>query len=728
MADINKTIQISYRAEVQNLVNGLKRVGNVSEKEAQKLVNDLDKAYKKASRDAERSARKQERALEKVGKAGSKAGSSITTSFSAMSAGVAAAGVAVMAFTQHIADMSNQLVDASTKTGVNVDTLNGLRLAAEGSGLAFEELEMGLVKLPQLMNDAANGSKTAQRAFDQLGVATTKTVDGFQQLRSADEVLKDIFHSLQDVESAEEKAALAAEIFGVQAGPKFIQSGAIDNLEAFVTLAEEFGVSTGPNMTNAMAGFQRATATATNVIKGELIRLIETFTGGAGSTGLVDAILFVTEKIVAMGSITRDIFKFSVSLNNTALLSANVLIQKLTGSSEDAARASQAFNESLKESQLRIENFGYIVSNARHDAKTFREEMEKTMSAPAGPGGAGGAGGAVTPPLTPPLTPPVTPPAAIKKEVDELAQSEKMLSNVMRDILRTIEAQTDARIDSLDGEEQILAIRDREIESLIKQKIELNETLGAEIKRLKTLELTAEQQEKLGKLEEAFASRSGQLQEEQTRAREEAEQKIFEMRMEHEDELQQKKEENDQKTLQMLDEEMRRREQATNVMFSQIGAGFEVVAQIVEATGKKDREAQLMAFNIRKAAAITDAVIKTAQNVLAVAPLGPVAIGAMTALGAAQIALISSQQPKFHMGGMIGQAPDEQSVVVKSGEAVLDTKTVNRIGGEEGVRALQNGQSMSPQIVVMNPFKHYDRFMADRQRSGITTRSSRRSY
>jgi hypothetical protein len=727
MADINKTIQISYRAEVQNLVNGLKRVGNVSEKEAQKLVNDLDKAYKKASREAERSARKQERALEKVGKAGSKAGSSITTSFSAMSAGVAAAGVAVMAFTQHIADMSNQLVDASTKTGVNVDTLNGLRLAAEGSGLAFEELEMGLVKLPQLMNDAANGSKTAQRAFDQLGVATTKTVDGFQQLRSADEVLKDIFHSLQDVESAEEKAALAAEIFGVQAGPKFIQSGAIDNLEAFVTLAEEFGVSTGPNMTNAMAGFQRATATATNVIKGELIRLIETFTGGAGSTGLVDAILFVTEKIVAMGSITRDIFKFSVSLNNTALLSANVLIQKLTGSSEDAERASQAFNESLKESQLRIENFGYIVSNARHDAKTFREEMEKTMSAPAPTVGTGAPSRTATT-TTGTATTRGSSLAATKKEVDELAQSEKMLSNVMRDILRTIEAQTDARIDSLDGEEQILAIRDREIESLIKQKIELNETLGAEIKRLKTLELTAEQQEKLGKLEEAFASRSGQLQEEQTRAREEAEQKIFEMRMEHEDELQQKKEENDQKTLQMLDEEMRRREQATNVMFSQIGAGFEVVAQIVEATGKKDREAQIMAFNIRKAAAITDAVIKTAQNVLAVAPLGPVAIGAMTALGAAQIALISSQQPKFHMGGMIGQAPDEQSVVVKSGEAVLDTKTVNRIGGEEGVRALQNGQSMSPQIVVMNPFKHYDRFMADRQRSGITTRSSRRSY
>ena len=40
MSDVNKTIQIQYRAEVQNLVNGLKKVGQVSEKEAKKLVND----------------------------------------------------------------------------------------------------------------------------------------------------------------------------------------------------------------------------------------------------------------------------------------------------------------------------------------------------------------------------------------------------------------------------------------------------------------------------------------------------------------------------------------------------------------------------------------------------------------------------------------------------------------------------------------------------------------
>lgn len=77
------------------------------------------------------------------------------------------------------------------------------------------------------------------------------------------------------------------------------------------------------------------------------------------------------------------------------------------------------------------------------------------------------------------------------------------------------------------------------------------------------------------------------------------------------------------------------------------------------------------------------------------------------------------------MGGM---TPDERTVVVKTGEAVLDSSTVNRIGGEPGVRALQNGQGGSPQVIVMNPFKHFDRYMTDRQRAGLSTRSSRRSY
>ncbi len=477
MADINRTIQIAYRAEVSNLVKGLEKVGQVSEKEAKEIVDNLDKAYEKASKEAKKSAKKQKKALEDVSKKAKGVGKNIKGSFSAIAVGAAAAGAAILMFGQKMADMSNQLVDASAKTGVNVDTLNGLRLAAEGSGLAFEELEMGLIRLPQMMNQAANGSKKAKEAFEKLGVATTHTVDGFEQLRTADSVLKDVFFSLQAVTSQEEKAALAAEIFGRNAGPKFIQSGAIDNLEDFVALAEDFGVSTGPNMTNQMANFQRVSATAANVVTGEMMRLVDVLMGGSGSggKGLTNAILGATEAIIILGSVTSDVFGVMIASGNVQLAAMDYLIQKISGSSSDAERAFILLNEEFS-------NFGKsggamvsTLDTAAARLDDFRKKMAATMGGGGtGDGGAGGAGGDGNKPDEPllPKIPKVT------KEVNELAQAEKILANVLRDINNSIEKQTDRRIESLPAEEQILANRNKEIINLKEQQKILNDTLG----------------------------------------------------------------------------------------------------------------------------------------------------------------------------------------------------------------------------------------------------------
>ena len=134
-------------------------------------------------------------------------------------------------------------------------------------------------------------------------------------------------------------------------------------------------------------------------------------------------------------------------------------------------------------------------------------------------------------------------------------------------------------------------------------------------------------------------------------------------------------------------------------------------------------------FEMNRIAALGEIAFNTAKAVTAAQTLGPlagIATAAAIAAGIAQAAVVVAQPaPKLHMGGM---TPDESSVIVKSGEAVLDRSTVNRIGGEDGVRALQNGQSATPHVIVMNPYKHFDRFMADRQRSGLSARSSRRSY
>ena len=44
-ADINKTIEISYRADVKNIIDGLTRTGRVSESEAKRISTSLERAY-----------------------------------------------------------------------------------------------------------------------------------------------------------------------------------------------------------------------------------------------------------------------------------------------------------------------------------------------------------------------------------------------------------------------------------------------------------------------------------------------------------------------------------------------------------------------------------------------------------------------------------------------------------------------------------------------------------
>ena len=116
----------------------------------------------------------------------------------------------------------------------------------------------------------------------------------------------------------------------------------------------------------------------------------------------------------------------------------------------------------------------------------------------------------------------------------------------------------------------------------------------------------------------------------------------------------------------------------------------------------------------------------------------PVSLGisALAAAGAAaQLkAINSAPPPQFDIGGMIGStdpmAPDQRTARVLEGEAILDRATVQRIGGEQGVRRLQRDGASSSGVVVIQPFKHFDRFIKGARRRGAfgMTATGRGSY
>lgn len=116
---------------------------------------------------------------------------------------------------------------------------------------------------------------------------------------------------------------------------------------------------------------------------------------------------------------------------------------------------------------------------------------------------------------------------------------------------------------------------------------------------------------------------------------------------------------------------------------------------------------------------------------LAVANYGP-AIGALVgasilASSAAQMAAVSSQKPpsvsgSAHMGGTI--QPDERVIRVLTGEAVLDRRTVASLGGESGVRKLQENKTTGSEVIILNTYKHFDRYNRSAQKRKSRTGST----
>ena len=243
MADVNKTISIGMQVKTAQLEKALAKIPDITNKEMKAMVATLDKNLAKAEKRSAKSGKKMGRDFASMKKEAEKAG-----------AAIAGVGIAIVAYGQHMADLTNQLVDASVKTGIQTETLAGLRLAAEGSGRSFEDLEGGLIRFQQSMLRATQVTGPQRKAFEMLGV---EIQDMNGNLRDADSIFRETLESLSKMEAGTERNAALMDLFGRTAGPALIQSGALDNLESMVDLATKFGVDVGPAAVEEAAQFQR---------------------------------------------------------------------------------------------------------------------------------------------------------------------------------------------------------------------------------------------------------------------------------------------------------------------------------------------------------------------------------------------------------------------------------------------------------------------------------------
>ena len=237
-------VSLTYTADIGDIRRKLKQIPDLTAAEVRQATSALNKATRQTQRAAQRGRRDSQ---------------AFSTSLAAVGAAATGAVVGLGMMAQSVADARNNLTDLSTRSGVARETIAGLKVAADGSGVSFSKIEGILGRLPKTMSDVQAGSKKQADAFRALGVSVTNA-DG--TLRDADAVFRESIQAIGGLSSETDKAAAATQLFGRQ-GTYLLQAlGDPAALESFVSLAGRSAIATSA-AADAAAQYQRDMAVLT---------------------------------------------------------------------------------------------------------------------------------------------------------------------------------------------------------------------------------------------------------------------------------------------------------------------------------------------------------------------------------------------------------------------------------------------------------------------------------
>ena len=634
---------------------------------------------------------------------GAKAGFvNLAKGIAAGSAAVAALAAGFAKLNQAVADMVNELVDASTKTGIQVENLQALKLAAEGSGKSFASIEGGLIRFQQSMQMAAEGTGKQAEAFDKLGVSVTNT-DG--SMRSSNEVFEEAIQKLREMGAGTERNITTMDLFGRSAGSSLTQSGAIDSLSIYLEKVESFGLDVGPKAREEAARWQRAMADLGMVTRRAGQDMSKALSGKGSPAAALE---HLGGALVFLKSIAVDVFSFIANLVRTAfgaiqsvvhtIMSMDfgklgkklndVLMVKNLSDIPKAWNALDKHVQGVSEKMLKlnepnalafdksISNLGNTFANATSQYQKFMSMSNlsaEVVSGQAGRGGRGGRGG------------------SSGGGGNQISEKEKLLAL----------------------EKEVLAITSKSNEKILSQSEKIKKEYGEQIERLKQIQQISK--DKVNTEEAQFEIKKD-MEKQLADIREKNSKKLAELEEKRLEKEGKDFEESIRKRIAMVDSFGK----ALTGYFSSFGNAIQTT---MENQGTLTETHARRLHRLQQGAGVGEVLINAAVATMkAYAQFGPIggALAAipMTALAGIQTAAIMSQPPpKFHTGGLVDGA-DVVNAQLLRGEAVLDRKTVRKIGGERGL----DNVGSPPQVIVMNSFKHFDRYLASSMRGNSRIR------
>lgn len=629
-------------ADVSAYQAGMAKLPGMTEEAASKAAAKLGAVLIKAEQAAAaRAASAAKRAAEAAGAQG-------RIQFAVTAGDLQRVATAAWSLAQHLADANNALADASTRSALSVETLKGLKLAAEGSGVAFEELIPSLNQFPKRIQDVARGTGEAKVAFDRLGLSQD---DAQKMLKDTDAGFRDLVSRLSQIPDAGERAALATQLFG-EAGGKFLQAGIASSngaLETFIGHADQFGLETGPRAAAEAAHWQRAMADLNLVLEGTASRLadavgvhpsklVEQFTLGivGGMWAASESIKVVTQDMNFLAAATK-----ALTEGKADIAAVRREWEQLQARQEAEAKSSFGSVAAFWKQSQAINNLGKEAGATGADlAKLGDSEAEAAKKA-----------------------------EALKEAQREAAAAAKAHAAEVQKLQGQLQSLADANdiADRGDAARRDIALRRIEEQRQATIAAGLSTVETEQTFSLARLNIWTDYRDKLTKLDADALEEGRKAQEEMAEASKRArEQQIADAQA-------------------VRDARVQGAQAALQAGIDLADGLIDLAMQTAEAQGKSEAEMAEM----RKRAALFSAIVSIAQAEATALASGPPPLNFVTAalVGAAGVVQIAKiENTKFHRGR--GPA-DERQATVQDQEAVLSTSATRRV-----IDALNRGGQM----------------------------------
>lgn len=753
MADVNKSVEISYRADLKQLISQLQRMPGVTETEAKKMVAQLDRQFKRAERSAKKAAAAQSRSMRQVGESANKA------------------AINVKEIGDQAGDLDRAFMGAAQAANLLNPALGEVVMLGSDAAAIFEAITLGLNALNPVFLGIAAVVGAAAGAFALLNAENEKRLDILTRLKSAEDENRSRLGELADIitnvtdryERAREELALFTQQQSQLDIDRIRKTREINRATQADVDAVSERIRANEHLVSILQREQTLLSDMTDAER-EMVKAAQFRFDTVSNTANIEGETrkSVSARLNLINELNKEITKEKAireGIKNTGeeTLSIELQLIELQNEFNREQEKEERRQEKIKAHREAIKNLDQLIS-AAHESQLdsigqafqgYQKQIDALMEQEHLIGSNAerrlGFENAVA----------ILQKAqdeAVKKAIDEQNEKqEKQHEDEIERAKKLAKLKHQIHLMNLSGDEleeqKILDKYNTELDKIRELSLETEEYYLFQVARSKLQKQMDEElhdrrmqqiktEFKAGlesaiNLQEAVSSLMNQKA---TQLEEQLDKDIESTKDRYESEAE------------MIEDQLKMKqitEAEANRMKIELKRKEAAELHRLESQQQSEiDELRMKEFRLNQSASAANIAFRTAEAIMASLATYPGAPGIALAAaagitGAVQLGTVLTQQPPTaHMGEHIGPlgpqqlyatphgmfphegahmiesalAPDEQVRTVLTGEAVLDRATVSRIGGEDGIRNLMNNGQSDSNVVILQPFRHVDRY------------------